>query len=72
MAIFKSDIEKFFAIEEWEIQIDWCLGEREARRITCQLMTRRNPSEPMKITNSHASVEIAAAIKTVPVRPISL
>ncbi|MCY1305370.1 hypothetical protein D9M71_351420 [compost metagenome] len=27
MVIFKSDIEKFFTIEEWEIQVDWCLGE---------------------------------------------
>ena len=28
MVIFKGDIERFFVVEEWEIQIDWCLGER--------------------------------------------
>lgn len=29
MVAFKCDIEKFFAVEEWEIQVDWCLGERD-------------------------------------------
>ena len=45
MNLFKGDIEKFYAIEEWEIQIDWCSGER-AQEI------EKMSTEPVRIKNS--------------------
>src|SRR3989344_5027562 len=45
MNLFKGDIEKFYAIEEWEIQIDWCSGER-AQEI------EKMSAQPVRIQNS--------------------
>jgi hypothetical protein len=44
MNLFKGDIEKFYAINEWEIQIEWCLGEKaqDIEQISTQPMRIKN------------------------------
>lgn len=56
--VFKGDIEKFYSIEEWKIQIYWCSGER-AQEI------EQTSAQPMRIGNLHFWALYAGIYQTI-------